>query len=113
MRKARRTRLGQNRYAVLNHLIDMALHDDVVLDYLKADLRNKAFGRLLNSWMDEETRESVIDRYVDEEAKDVTGHALNIIAKRQRNEQTSTVTTEENVVTYNTNAKQLIINIAA
>jgi hypothetical protein len=60
----------------------MASHDQVIVEALAEGNRKKAFGRLINKWMDSISQESVIDRYVDEDAIEVTSYALNIINKR-------------------------------
>lgn len=85
MRRARRTRMGNNRQAVVSHMVSMAKADTRTMELISNKERNKAFGRILNAWLDDR-RESVIDRYVDEEAFDVTNYVLNIIAKEQASE---------------------------
>ena len=79
MRRIRRTRPGTNRNAVINALKAKLLSDPQYALYMETGQRNRAFGRLLNSWLDSETRESVIDRYVDEEAFSMTWTAINIV----------------------------------
>lgn len=79
MRRIRRTRPGTNRNAVIN-VLKAKLSSDPQYDlYMKTGQRKRAFGRLLNSWLDSETRESVIDRYVDEEAFSMTWAAINTV----------------------------------
>lgn len=80
-RRARRTRMGKNRNAVVDTLKTMASNDMRIIMALAENNRNYAFGRLLTKWMPD-SNESVIDAYVDEEAKDAVGYALNIIAKQ-------------------------------
>lgn len=84
MRRARRARVSTKRLEIVNKLVELAIEDDPIIDYLANGERNRAFGRLINKWMDNTTRESVIDRYVDEDAKDVTSYAINIINKQLR-----------------------------
>ena len=79
MRRIRRTRMSTNRKQVLNKLVSLAKQDCMITDTVATNY-NYAFGRLLNKFLDE-SRESVIDRYVDEEALSVTTHALNIVRK--------------------------------
>lgn len=50
------------------------------LQYLQTGQRSRVFGRFLNKHLDE-TGESIIDRYVDEDAKEIVAFALNIINK--------------------------------
>jgi hypothetical protein len=83
MRRTRRTRVSTKRLQVVHKLVQLAINDDPIMDYLTNGERNRAFGRLINKWMDN-TRESVIDKYVDEDAKDVTSYAINIIKKQLR-----------------------------
>jgi hypothetical protein len=83
MRRTRRVRVSTKRLEVVNKLVQLAIDDDPIMDYLTNGERNRAFGRLINKWMDN-TRESVIDKYVDEDAKDVTSYAINIIKKQLR-----------------------------
>lgn len=82
MRRVRRSRVNKQRNQVVNRLVSMASHDQVIVEALAEGNRKKAFGRLLNKWMDSVTQESVIDRYVDQDALEVTSYALNIINKR-------------------------------
>lgn len=84
MRRTRRVRVSTKRLEIVNKLVELAIEDDPIIDYLANGERNRAFGRLINKWMDNTTRESVIDRYVDEDAKDVTSYAINIINKQLR-----------------------------
>lgn len=84
MRRTRRVRVSTKRLEVVNKLVQLAIDDDPIMDYLTNGERNSAFGRLINKWMDNTTRESVIDRYVDEDAKDVTSYAINIVNKQLR-----------------------------
>jgi hypothetical protein len=84
MRRTRRVRVSTKRLEVVNKLVQLAIDDDPIMDYLTNGERNRAFGRLINKWMDNTTRESVIDRYVDEDAKDVTSYAINIVNKQLR-----------------------------
>jgi hypothetical protein len=84
MRRTRRVRVSTKRLEVVNKLVQLAIDDDPIMDYLTNGERNRAFGRLINKWMDSTTRESVIDRYVDEDAKDVTSYAINIVNKQLR-----------------------------
>ena len=84
MRRTRRTRVSTKRLQVVNKLVQLAINDDPIMNYLTNGERNRAFGRLINKWMDNTTRESVIDRYVDEDARDVTSYAINIINKQLR-----------------------------
>ena len=79
MRRARRSRIGLNYEVVLNHMVVLATKDDNITLYLKNGERNRAFGRLLNKFMDS-SKESVIDRYVDKDAFKVVHHALNKVA---------------------------------
>lgn len=83
MRKVRRTRIGTRRYAVVNRLVAIIKADAKSVVDLANGERNRVFGRVLNHWLDD-TRESVIDRYVDEEALDVTNFAINIVLKELR-----------------------------
>jgi hypothetical protein len=83
MRRTRRVRVSTKRLEVVNKLVQLAIDDDPIMDYLTNGERNRAFGRLINKWMDN-TRESVIDKYVDEDAKDVTSYAINIVKKQLR-----------------------------
>lgn len=82
-RRARRTRMGQDRNKIVSQLIRLASSSDRIMTKLIEGDRKKAWHLLLTHWLDG-TRESVIDRYVDEEAKDVTGYAINIINKELR-----------------------------
>lgn len=84
MRRTRRARVSTKRLEIVNKLVELAIEDDPIIDYLANGERNRAFGRLINKWMDNTTRESVIDRYIDEDAKDVTSYAINIINKQLR-----------------------------
>ena len=99
-RRVRRTRMGKNRNNVVNQLVSIARRSTKVMTNLENGNRNKAFGYLLTHWLDE-TRESVIDRYVDEEAKDVTGYALNIIAKQLREQEEKSVSPAKVMITFN------------
>jgi hypothetical protein len=83
MRRTRRVRVSTKRLEVVNKLVQLAINDDPIMDYLTNGERNRAFGRLINKWMDS-TGESVIDRYVDEDARDVTSYAINIVNKQLR-----------------------------
>ena len=76
MRRARRSRLSTNFNLVVNALYHVASNDPVVLKHLEEGNKNKAFGRLLNSWMDPVSKESVIDAYVDEDAFKAVNYAL-------------------------------------
>ena len=81
MRRVRRTRITEaNKNQVFNQLKLMALADEKILTYLATGQRNRAFGRLLNKHMDS-SQESVIDRYVDEEATEITSYVLNTVYK--------------------------------
>ena len=84
MRRTRRARVSTKRLEIVNKLVELAIEDDPIIDYLANGERNRAFCRLINKWMDNTTRESVIDRYIDEDAKDVTSYAINIINKQLR-----------------------------
>jgi|SaaInl59LU_5_DNA_1037362.scaffolds.fasta_scaffold11755_4 hypothetical protein len=84
MRRTRRTRVSTKRLQVVHKLVQLAINDDPIMDYLTNGERNRAFGRLINKWMDNTSKESVIDRYVDEDARDVTSYAINIINKQLR-----------------------------
>jgi hypothetical protein len=84
MRRVRRTRITErNKNALLNQLKTMILEDSVLLEYVTTGQRNRAFGRLLNKRLDS-TNESLIDRFVDEDAMNITGFAINIIAKHYK-----------------------------
>lgn len=82
MRRARRSRLGKNLYTVVATLLQLAEADDIIIEALCDGNKNKAFGRLLNKWMDS-SRESVIDRYIDQDAYTAVWSALNIITKER------------------------------
>ena len=84
MRRTRRARVRTKRLEIVKKLVQLAVDDDPIIDYLANGERNRAFGRLINKWMDNTTRESVIDRYVDEDARDVTSYAINIVNKQLR-----------------------------
>jgi hypothetical protein len=84
MRRVRRTRVTErNKNLVLNQLKAMILDDQTLLGYVTTGQRNRAFGRLLHKPLDK-TNESMIDRYVDEDATELVGFALNIIAKHYK-----------------------------
>ena len=87
MKRARRTRMGNEKMNVVMQLVGMVEQDEVLMSYVTNGERNRAFGRLLNKWMDS-SQESVIDRYVDEEAKEATSYALNIVNKRSTEQKT-------------------------
>lgn len=80
MRRTRRSRVNKDKQVVLGHLVWMASNDERIVAALEEGNRKKAFGRLLHKWMDN-TQESVIDRYVDEDAIELTSFALNIVNK--------------------------------
>lgn len=81
MRRARRSRIGRNRAVVVARLVALLKDDEKAITALGTGNRNYAFGKLLHKWIDH-TRESVIDRYIDSEAKDVTNYAINIVNKQ-------------------------------
>ena len=81
MRRVRRTRVTErNKNTILNQLKAMILDDHNLLSYVTTGQRSRAFGRLINKPLDA-SNESMIDRYVDEDAKEMVSFALNIIAK--------------------------------
>lgn len=80
MRRTRRSRVNKDKQVVLGHLVWMASNDERIVTALEEGNRKRAFGRLLHKWMDN-TQESVIDRYVDEDAIELTSFALNIVNK--------------------------------
>ena len=83
MRRARRTRMSTKRNQIVNQLVEIAKQPKNVIDLYKGN-KNIVFGRVLNCWLDS-SQESVIDRYIDEEAIDATNYAINIVAKEIRN----------------------------
>jgi hypothetical protein len=83
-RKTRRSRMSSDRMNIVMRLVGIAENSEIIQKALENNNRNRAFGLLLTSWFNKETRQSVIDLYVDEEAKDATSFALNIINKRQK-----------------------------
>ena len=87
MKRARRTRMGNEKMNVVMQLVGMVEQDQVLMGYVTEGDRKRAFGRLLNKWMDA-SQESVIDRYVDDEAKEATSYALNIVKKRATGKET-------------------------
>ena len=78
MRRARRTRPGQDFNKVVSRLTDLLAKDEKAIEHIITGHENKAFGRLVNKWLDA-SRESVLDRYVDEEAYKMTWTAINRI----------------------------------
>lgn len=83
-RSVRRTRMASNRMNVVMRLVAIAKEDETLLTAIEEGMRNKAFGRLINKWIDPVTRQSVQDKYVDEEAREATSFAINIVAKQLR-----------------------------
>jgi hypothetical protein len=84
VKRTRRSRVSLDKHIVVEQLRTLALKDEALMDYLKAGQRNRAFGRLLHKWMDE-SQESVIDRYIDDDAIAVTSLAINVINKSLQN----------------------------
>lgn len=83
MRRTRRIRMSTDRNKVVNRLVNIIKTDVKSVVDLSNGERNRVFGRILNHWLDD-TRESVIDRYVDEEAMEATNYAINIVLKELR-----------------------------
>jgi hypothetical protein len=81
MKRARRTRMSTNKPQVVRDLVNMIINDDRLFKAVETNDTKLAFGRLLNKWLDKESKESVIDRYIDSEAMDAVNHAINIIKK--------------------------------
>ena len=82
MRRVRRSRIGKNIHTVVTILIQLAEADDIIIEALCDSNKTKAFGRLLNKWMDS-SRESIIDRYIDKDAYTAVWLALNTITKER------------------------------
>lgn len=72
--------MGSKRNKIVSQLVQIIRNDTKLFVEATTGSKNRAFGLLLHKWLDD-SKESVIDRYVDEEAKEVTSYALNIIRK--------------------------------
>lgn len=85
MRRQRRSRIDAKVHnQILSLLIHKATTDNRIVQYISEGNKNKAFGKLLNKWLDS-TQESIIDRYIDKDACNITWYAINTLNKQLRN----------------------------
>lgn len=76
MRRVRRSRIKPTDLDLMvHHLVVLSLDDATTMEYLNSGQRNKAFGRMLNRWINK-NRESLIDIYIDEDAYKVVNFAI-------------------------------------
>jgi hypothetical protein len=76
MRRVRRSRIKPaDLDLMVHHLIVLSLDDTITMEYLTTGQKNKAFGRMLNRWINK-NKESVIDIYIDEDAFKVVNFAI-------------------------------------
>jgi hypothetical protein len=76
MRRVRRSRIKPaDLDLMVHHLIVLSLDDAITMEYIATGQKNKAFGRMLNRWINK-NKESLIDIYIDEDAFKVVNFAI-------------------------------------